>query len=99
MSTKYKPGEWQISGDAIINGRGTICVLWKPDKFTGGTLNGNLQLIRNAPKLLELLKQVMPSMRHYHRCETASANIDDITRREQWLINAREVIKEANAPI
>lgn len=60
MSTnKHTPGEWRASGDAIINGKGTICVLWKPDKFTGGSRKANARLIAAAPMLLEACKALL----------------------------------------
>ena len=56
----------------------------------------NARLIAAAPELLAACKAMLAGFTSYHRCETASANIDDVTRRAQTIAAARAAIAKAS---
>lgn len=57
MKDTITPLPWKRSGDSIINGHGTICTLWKPDKFTKGSQRANAKyIVRAANALPECVK-------------------------------------------
>ena len=57
--TKHTPGPWSSPAqDMVTTGIGTICAVWKPDRFTGGSQQANAHLIAAAPELLEACKRV-----------------------------------------